>query len=400
MNLQVLQKIKELVAAGGTVVGPKPTQSNGLTDYPTKDRQVKQLADTLWGNCDGKNVLEHRYGKGKIIWGRTLRDILSSRGIGPDFHYTSDNEQADLDFIHRRTTDSDIYFIRNRQNNREFVNAHFRVSSRAPELWLPDTQTIQEQPVYEQTPEGICVPLELDPFGSLFVVFHKPADRSHLISMDPGIDATVLSENEVCITAFENGSYKMKTSDERTIQIDIDRIPSAIQVTGPWDVNFTAGWGAPDSVTFTELKSWTEHENQGIRDFSGTACYKKEFVIPQQWFGKDKKIYIDLGQLWALGEVTINGQSLGIVWKPPYRIEITKAARAGRNKLEIEVTNTWANRLVGDAQLQPEQRFCRTNITSSGTPGKPWKDIPLRQSGMFGPVELVQAVEKRISLTK
>ena len=115
---------------------------------------------------------------------------------------------------------------------------------------------------------------------------------------------------------------------------------------------------------------------------------------------KGRKIYLDLGKLWALGEVTLNGRSLGIVWKPPYRIEITKAARADQNKLEIEITNTWANRLVGDAQLPPDQRYCRTNITYSGTPGKPWKDIPLRQSGLLGPVELVQAVEKTISLTK
>ena len=400
MNPQVLQKIKELVKAGGTVVGPKPTQSNGLTHYPTKDRQVKQLADILWGNCDGKNVLEQRYGKGKIIWGRSLRQILLSRGIGPDFHYTSDNEQADLDFIHRRTAEADIYFIRNRKNRREFVNAHFRVSARAPELWLPDTGTILQQPVYEQTTEGVHVPLELAPSGSLFVVFRKPVSRPHLVSVDPRIDAIAASEKEVRITAFENGSYKMKTSDGRTINFDIDRIPSTIQITGPWDVNFPNGWGAPDSVTLAELKSWTEHENPGIRYFSGTACYKKEFVIPPHWLGEGKKIYLDLGNLWALGEVTLNGQSLRIVWKPPYRIEITKAARTGQNKLEIEITNTWANRLVADAQLLPAQRYCRTNITHSGTPGKPWKDIPLRQSGLFGPVKLVQAIEKRISLTK
>jgi hypothetical protein len=400
MNLQVLRKIKELVETGGTVVGPKPTQSNGLTDYPTRDQQVKQLADTLWGNCDGKNVLEHRYGKGKIVWGRPLREILLSRSIGPDFHYTNDNEEADLDFIHRRTPKSDIYFIRNKKNRREFVNAYFRVSSKSPELWLPGTGTIQQQPVYEQTPEGVRVPLELAPFGSLFVVFRKPVSQSHLVSLDPGIDVIKVSKREVKIKAFENGSYKMKTSDGRTIEFEIDQIPSALQITGPWEVHFHAGWGAPDSVTFTELKSWTEHENPGIRNFSGTACYKKEFVIPRQWFGKEKKIYLDLGNLWALGKVTLNSQSLGIVWKPPYRIEITKAAIAGQNNLEIEITNTWANRLVGDAQLPPEKRFCRTNITSSGTPGKSWKDIPLRESGLFGPVELVQAVEKTISLNK
>ncbi len=408
MDLNVLQKIEELVKAGGIVVGPKPTQSNGLTDYPIKDRQVKQLADLLWGNCDGENVLEHQYGKGKIIWGRPLREILSARGISPDFHYTSERDPAlreskgaaDLDFIHRRTPEADIYFIRNKKMQRESVNAHFRTFNKAPELWFPDTGTIVEQQVYEQMSEGVRVPLQLAPMGSLFVVFRKPVSRPHLVSLDKGINVTKVSEREVRVTAFENGSYQMKTSDGRTIEIEIDQVPSALQLTGPWKVHFPAGWGAPDSAVFTELKSWTEHEHPGICCFSGTACYETEFEIPRELLGNGNKLYLDLGQLWAVGEVTLNGRSLGIVWKPPYRIELTEAVKAGQNKLEIEIINTWANRLVGDAQLPPDQRYCRTNITYSGTPGKSWKEIPLRKSGLLGPVELVPAIEKTIALTK
>ncbi len=400
MNLHVLQKIKELVQAGGTVVGPKPTQSNGLTNYPIRDQQVKKLADLLWGNCDGENIFENRYGNGKVIWGHSLREILLSRGIGPDFHYTSGNEKADLDFIHRQTPEADIYFIRNKKMRPESVNAHFRVSAKAPELWLPDTGAILQSPVYEQTPEGMRVPLQLDPMGSLFVVFRKPVTRPHLVSLDPGIDVTSVNDTQIRLTAFENGSYKMKTSNGQTMEIEINRIPPALQLTGPWKVYFPAGWGAPNSATFAELKSWIKHENPGIRNFSGTACYKKNFRIPRQWFKKDRKIYLDLGNLWSLGQVTLNDKLLGIVWKPPYRIEITEAANPGQNKLEIQITNTWANRLVGDAKLPPGQRFCRTNITYSGTPGIPWKDIPLRQSGLHGPVQLIPATKKTIDLTK
>ena len=184
------------------------------------------------------------------------------------------------------------------------------------------------------------------------------------------------------------------------MEIEIDRVPSPLRLTGPWNVYFPTGWGAPDSARFAELKSWTEHENPGIRNFSGTANYKKNFRIPRSWFAKDKKIFLDLGNLWSLGQVTLNGRPLTVLWKPPYRIEITKAARPGQNKLEIEITNTWANRLVGDAKLPPDQRYCRTNITYSGTPGIAWKDIPLRQSGLLGPVQLIQAVEKTIALTE
>lgn len=400
MDLHVLQKIKELVHSGGTVVGPKPTQSNGLIDYPARDRQVKDLADELWGNCDGKNILENSYGSGKIIWGRSLRDILSTSGIGPDFHYTSDNEEADLDFIHRKTPQADIYFIRNKKMRPESVNAYFRVSDKSPELWLPDTGTFLNQPIYEQTPEGMRVPLHLDPMGSLFVVFRKPAVRPHLVALDPGITAAAENDTQIRLTAIENGSYKMKTSSGQTNEIKMEQIPPAHRLTGPWQVFFPFGWGAPNSATFAELKSWTEHENTGIRNFSGTASYKKNFRIPRALLGKDKKVYLDLGDLWSLAQISLNGRPLGILWKPPYRIDITEAARPGQNSLEIEITNTWANRLVGDAHLSPDKRFCRTNITYSGTPGIPWKDIPLRRSGLFGPVRLIPAVERTIELNK
>ncbi len=315
---------------------------------------------------------------------------------------------TDLDFIHRQTPEADIYFIRNKKMRAESVNAYFRVSAKTPELWFPDTGTILAQSVYEQTTQGVRIPLQLAPMGSLFVVFRKPFSRPHLFSLDPGINTIKITDKEIRVTAFENGSYQMKTSDGRAIEIEIDQVPSAMKLIGPWKVHFPAGWGAPDSAVFKELKSWTEHEHPGIRCFSGTACYETQFEIPRELFGngrdpalrEPRKLYLDLGQLWAVGEVILNGQSLGIVWKPPYRIEITKAVKAGQNRLEIEITNTWANRLVGDAQLPPDQRYCRTNITFSGTPGKSWKEIPLRKSGLLGPVELVPAIEKTITLTK
>jgi hypothetical protein len=400
INPRVLQKIKELVKAGGTVVGPKPTQSNGLTDYPNHDKQVKILADSLWANCDGKNVLERRYGKGEIICGRKLRDILLARGIGPDFSYIGMNNSTDLDFIHRQTPKADIYFIRNKKMRPEFVSAHFRVTGKKPEIWHPDSGTFLQLPVYEQTPQGIRVPLKLDPMDSLFVIFRKPIDRIHLTSLDPAVEATAVTDEQIKVTTLKNGSYKMKASNGRTLEIEINRIPSALRITGPWKVCFNSEWGAPDSAEFAELKSWTEYENPGIRNYSGTACYKKNFQIPKDWLGKDKKIYLDLGDLWSLGQVTLNDQPLDIVWKPPYRIDITQTAKAGPNKLEIEITNTWANRLVGDTRLPPEKRFCKTNITYSGTPGVAWKNIPLRKSGLFGPVRIIPAAVKTIDLTK
>ena len=400
IDIAVLRKLEKLVGAGGTVVGPKPTRCNGLTDHPARDRQVKQLADTLWGDCDGRNILEHRYGSGKIIWGRTLRDVLLERGMGADFRFVSEKEHTDLDFIHRRTSEADIYFVRNTKMRPESVDAYFRVSGKSPELWLPASGDLLGQAVYEQTPQGVRVPLRLPPAGSVFVVFRRPDDRPHLVSLAPGLDTAAVADGQVRVTAFENGSYQLRTSHDRTVEVEIDQVPSPTTLAGPWTVRFPDGLGAPDRVTWTALKSWTQHDHPGIRHFSGIARYETEFEIPRQWLQEDRRLLLDLGRLWAVGEVWLNGKPLGIVWKPPYRLEISKAARPGRNRLEIEIANTWSNRLVGDARLPQDGRYCRTNITGSGTPQKPWRDVPLHESGLLGPIRLIPAVEKTIRLAR
>ncbi|MCH8219321.1 MAG: glycosyl transferase family 2, partial [Planctomycetes bacterium] len=399
-DLAVLQRIGELVEAGATVVGPKPVRSNGLTDYPQRDDQVRRLANRIWGDCDGQRVRIHHYGKGRVIHGRPLREILAERGIGPDFQFTSPRADTQLDYIHRRTSQADIYFVRNKRPHAESVQATFRVTGKAPELWDPQSGQTDRLVVYQQTAHGIQIPLSLDPFGSVFVVFRKPVSANHFRSASPGLRVRHRGEQEFQVTAFEQGAYQLETPDDRSVGIDIDNLPQPIKLTGPWQVHFPADWGAPESVILPELMSWTDHNDIGIRHFSGIARYEISFDLPPDWLQPSRQIHLDLGRLWAVGKVSLNDRPLGVLWAPPYRVELTAAARAGTNKLEIEIANTWANRLVGDTQLPPDQRFCQTNIQVSGTPGRPWKDIPLRHSGLLGPVRLIPAQEQRVSLTR
>jgi len=146
-----IQKIEKLVRAGATVVGPKPIRANGLTAYPQRDQQVKELAGQIWGPVDGENSVVHTYGKGQVVHGRTLREILIERGVGPDFQFTSSRNDTALDYIHRRTPEADIYFVRNVNARPASVEATFRVTGRAPECWDPQTGRHQIVPVYEQT---------------------------------------------------------------------------------------------------------------------------------------------------------------------------------------------------------------------------------------------------------
>ena len=361
MNFDVLRTLDRLVRAGGTIVGPKPTRSNGLTGYPSRDQEVKQLADTMWGECDGKTVLEHLHGKGKIIWGRALSEVLLERGLGADFRFVGDKRDAELDFIHRRAGEGDIYFIRNTKAHDESVSAFFRVTGRIPELWMPDSGEIIPLAQSEETSQGSRVRLHLPPYGSVFVVF-RDCD-------EPSRQAT---------------------------PVVLEEAP-AQDLSGPWTLRFPEGWGAPDQVTVDTLESWTKHDDPGIRYFSGTARYETEFEIPESYLGTDKQLLLDLGSLWAIAEVRVNGEPSGIVWKPPYRVDISKMACSGRNRVEVEVANTWSNRLVGDAFAPPAERYTRTNITHTGTPGKAWKDVPLHDSGLLGPVRLILVTRKTVA---
>ena len=364
IDLEVLKKLEELVKAGATVVGRKPTKSNGLTEYPRRDEKVRGLAATLWGPCDGQTTQEHRYGRGRIVWGRTLREVLQGKGMGPDFSFTSPNEGSSLDYIHRRTSDTDIYFVSNTSARWEEVECTFRVFGKTPELWDPGSGRTQELPVYSSVEGGTKVPLQLPPAGSIFVVFRQKARNDHTVAVtrDKGRETTVERE-----------------------------------ITGPWEVRFPAGWGAPPSRVFPSLISWTQDSEDGVRYFSGIATYHKEFELPTEKLEAGRELFLDLGRVRFVANVYLNGTDLGILWKPPFRVDITDAARPGKNKLVIEVANTWSNRLTGDANSPTDQRYCRTNITKSLTWQVPWKEAPLLESGLLGPVRLITANKVNIN---
>jgi hypothetical protein len=359
IELDVLRRLEELVRAGATVVGRKPARSSGLADAARRDEQVRALADRLWGPVDGRGVMEHTHGQGRVVWGRSLRDLLAARGLGPDVRFDVDVDvDVALDFVHRATSEADIYFVRNSRDRWERVVATFRAGDRdrRPELWDPVDGRIDAVHDALRTGSGVAVPLRLAPYGSIFVVFRRPAGSG---------GAGAVSAREV------------PAAD----------LPPPLVLEGPWELRFLDGRGAPESTRLDRLISWTEHADPGIRHYSGRVLYRLDFVLPDAWLGAGRRVRLDLGRLWSTASVTLNGRPLGTVWTPPYALDVTSAARAGSNTLVVEVANTWSNRLVGDARSPGGPRVTRTNITASD--GTPWKDVPLSPSGLFGPVRLV-----------
>ena len=162
-------------------MGPKPARATGLRDYPRSDRAVGELAAALWGPCDGRTVRAHRYGRGTMVWGRTLRECLRMAGVPPDFEARTPQPNARIDYIHRTHGDAEIYFVVNGRNRWEEAVGTFRVEGKVPELWQADTGETQRQSVYTFAGGRTAVPLRLAPFGSVFVLFRHPADAEAVL---------------------------------------------------------------------------------------------------------------------------------------------------------------------------------------------------------------------------
>jgi hypothetical protein len=335
MSLDALRLIGKLIEAGATVAGDRPDASPSLADKPD---QFSALVNAIWGPAGAS---EHHYGQGRVLISHDWSAVLQSLGIPPDFEYTHPAADTTLWFVHRHLSDGELYFINNRKARAEHVEAIFRVSGRVPELWHADSG-LTEPVAYRLQGDHTVVPLALEPSDALFVVFRKPAAAAGL------------------------------------------QLPDAVRTSlatlaGPWNVSFQPGRGAPAQAQFDSLTSWTTQADPSIRYFSGTASYRKTLEAPESWFGKGRHLELDLGGVSKLAQVLVNGHDLGILWKVPYRIDLTSALHAGSNQLEIRVTNLWVNRLIGDKQAGA------TAVTF--TTFNPYQaNSPLLESGLLGPV--------------
>jgi len=506
MTPPLLRKIKGLVEAGATVVGPRPRKSPSLSDYPKCDEQVKQLADELWGDCDGRTVKEHACGKGKIVWGLTPEEVLAKMGVQPDF-----TAGPFVRWIHRSVDGMEIYFVASAGQQPIDTLCAFRVERGRPEFWQPETGQIEQVAAYEEGDGITRIPIRFEPSGSVFVVFRRRAKSfDPVVSMtrdgrqvlpaperkakvviekaiygvlsdpnrtrdvqarlqavvdggelsfqvarmaegdDPAflvvktliVDYTVDGKpfkasgqdpeeitlvsstgseyvaevhsganGRLSLEAWQPGRYELKTASGQTLRGEAAVLPKPLDVTGSWELRFPSNAGAPEQVAIEKLVSWSEHSDPGVKHFSGMGTYTKTINVPRTMLGKSRRLYLDLGNVQVMAQVKLNGKDLGILWRSPYRVDITDAVKAGQNTLEVKVVNLWINRMIGDESL-PEDSSRNDNGTLKEWPqwvqeGKPsptgrytftswrlWKTgDPLQESGLIGPV-ILRAVER------
>ena len=623
ITLPFLRRLKELVQQGMILVGEKPERSAGLSDYKDNDAEFENIVRELWGS--------RRKAEGFVYEAKSLGTLLQEHKIPPDFEYNSRSGSAPVLYIHRKVGNDDIYFVSNQRRSYEEIVATFRVQKKQPELWDPVTGKITPVALYDLRDNRVRMPLQLEPYGSLFVVFRNKAYGENLVAIEkdnelllssseftslppklyskevqnnftisfwakpeinillqpnftlgsivqpwteyyaifpptgkqlygeghascgvtvgrngiavwenengtpilvlaipvaisgwghitvayedsvpsvylngkflskgtkskyavhqvidafyhdgpslyngdrsseyykqalkeyvsyyngdmtrPVLHDQVLSGEEIkklaagkpsieacpfvveitgnkqaALLFKQNGNYALQNKTGRKSTLSISDIGQPLQLAGTWQVLFPKGFGAPESINLPELISLHAHEDEGVKYFSGTASYIKNFTY-DKLTASHKRWFLDLGHVEVIAEVKLNGKDLGVLWKRPYQVDITGALENGNNQLEVKITTLWPNRLVGDEQL-PEPDDFMPGGGLSGREGlmggyikklpawysdnkpKPsngrvsfttWKhfnkDSPLLESGLIGPVRVYEAVIKNL----
>ncbi|MBL7738637.1 MAG: glycoside hydrolase family 2 [Chitinophagaceae bacterium] len=348
MRPEVLQKIEQLIAKGGIVLGNPPSRSPSLQNYPFADKKVMQLAHSVWGNGFTK---KHKYGKGIVFNNVSLHEVLKNINVIPDFYTENDS----VSYTHRTLKGKEIYFVANHTKKPIQFSASFRVKGLQPELWDAISGKTRLLSAFEQGANNITIPLKLSSNGSAFIVF----DQTRKVSA------------------------KNVTSNfpEQTLVTSIN---------GSWQISFehdSVKRGPDKPVVIYELKDWTKFDDERICYYSGTAVYTTSFMV--NIFTTQHSYFLDLGELNATAKVKVNGKYIGGVWTYPFQLNVSNELKSGENLLEVEVINTWKNRLIGDYKLPLNERIVFSRIN-------PWNgDSILQQSGLLGPVVLFTTDERK-----
>ena len=414
MEWDVLSKIKKLVAAGATVIGPKPQGTHGLNNYQELDSEVKKSADEIWGKCDGLKVKENSYGKGKVIWGKSFEIIFEEMNVIPDFQYSGTADKMELNYIHRKTDDAEIYFVANSRYREENIVASFRVKNKTPYLFYASTGKIVKPAEFEIKDGFVKMPLHFDPAGSVFVVFanEKPCN-SVIKSTMKSVCISMNGENKPVAEFYTSGESTFTFSNGITKTVKAD-VPKSIVIGEKWDIVFPQVNKPSVELKDSRLFKWNESNNDDIKYFSGTAIYKSNFIISKNYIEKDVKLNIDLGKVRNLASIKINGKLCAGLWKEPFRADISSYVKEGKNTIEIDVTDTWTNRLIGDEQLPADIKY-KNNLISEfpkwmkdkkivRTSGRTTftlrdfykKDKKLIDAGLFGPIEIKPSIIKKL----
>ncbi|TAG09215.1 MAG: glycoside hydrolase family 2 [Verrucomicrobia bacterium] len=378
MTPELLAKIETLVKKGATILGRPPIQSPSLKNFPEADAVIQSLAQTMWGS-ELKPLT--KYGMGRIFHDVSLEHVFKVLDLEADF-----SSDAELRYTHRRLGEDEIYFVSNPTIDSVRSEVHFRVNGKTPELWWPHSGKIERPAEFTSSAGRVTMPLQLAAKQSVVVTFRKASKQPSIVSISSNKKHdlhAVMDEGAWRFSSTRGGSYSLTDSAGLTHQLTMPDALPPVTLDGPWDVTFSSTAHSPEKMSFNQLSDLSTHDDPDVKHFSGSIIYQKSFDVKEI-----RQTLLDLGKVYSLAEIKINGRSFPVVWTAPWQVDISDALVLGKNDLSITVTNAWNNRLVGDAFLENEKRS-----TSIALPSVT-QATPLVPAGLLGPVQLVFPVEK------
>ncbi len=334
IKLSTLKRLHELAQSGALIVGQKPQELMGYKQTAAQKAEFEQLIQAIWSR---PTTIRH------FNW----TEIFKQHKIQPDFNIEG---RDDINVMHRKAGDTDIYFLHNPDSISQNFNMTFRVNGKIPELWNPMDGSVKKWAHFVETATDTKGIISLKPEESVFVVFRASSKDIVSIKLEKTSSNAVfynkINKLEAIIT--KNGNFKIPLSNNATWDFTVNDLPEPQMLSGAWQVDFKRVFDFGGSHTFENLTDWKDHTNDSIKHYAGTATYKKTFKFDKNIKKNGQKVTLDLGKVSIAAQVKLNGKDLGVLWMPPFEMDITDALQQGENTIEIAVTNLWTNRLIGD----------------------------------------------------
>ena len=378
---EIANKLKQLIAEGATIVAPKPSASPSLKNYPACNDAIKQIADEVWGT---NNAKFNKYGKGYIVTNinAAKEEKLAAFNFLPDYELEQGISEKAIRVIHRHSMETDLFYVVNTSKKQQRLTVAFNIIGKQPELWNVEDGSMSNAPVWYEKEGRTSVLLKLTSLQTVFVVFRKPSnssDRPRTISVADS------ASNWSVITAA-NGKSIFHSNLATTAEVvyvsgkkqTIKTVAkSPIELNNDWSVVFAPKLDKNFSLTFNTLSDFSLNEDKRVKYFAGTATYIKNIKLDNSFVQPNQIIKLDLGEMNnQLAEIFINNKRLGVLWCPPYSIDVTDYLTVGTNEIRIAVTNTWANKIIGDEQEPADFENGEEHTFKKDTVGSPLKAFP------------------------
>ena len=403
MELATLEKLGKLITNGASVVGPKPLHCLSLINYDTDNQKLRSLADNIWGNVDGKTVYENSFGKGKVIWGKPIREILTSEKIDPDIENNYEQAENFL-FYHKVLGDQDIYYLVNQSDEVRQAEFIFNVADKKPSVWDPMNGRVLQCMVFKHEELRTRIPLTFRPRQTCFVVFDRADEGEHIVEIQksgitifPAVEGKAKSvflprlegknKGQIEVYSVTGGEYSMVSNKGVEYQVNVPEteIYSVEAFTGT--IDFMQEDKISRTMEIDQLRSFTEYDDPLIKYYSGTARYQIQFDLPQGWIEKGYNYTLNPGETGASSDIKLNESALGITWEPRSEINVDGSLNRGTNTLEVISTNVWRNRLIGELKnSDPDSELWTTSPVEQYLN----EDSEIFPAGFLGPVKLLK----------